>query len=50
MCLKLCCLNVVFYLNVEYEHKVPVLTRGEFDNAARYNILTNWWLADEIMR
>lgn len=36
--------------NVEYEHKVPVLTREEFNNAARYNILTHWWTADELMR
>ena len=34
----------------EYEHKVPIMTRTEFNNAARFNLLTHWWVADEMMQ
>lgn len=36
--------------NIVYEHKVPNMSREEFDKAGRYNILTGYWQADEIQR
>jgi hypothetical protein len=34
----------------EYEHKVPNLTPQEFLKAARYNIISQYWQADEVQR
>lgn len=33
---------------LEYQHIVRPLNNEQFEKAARFNILTNWWPADDV--